>query len=200
MKKIIFSFLVATAHQTWAQSKTDLPTIAPDKFAQELNLAAEKTVFGNGFSVLVPQGWSYINSDFTSRPMETKIDDIVTKVSTAEVLMTPNSDISQSEVYFSVRDFVPKGTDITKLYKIKNKKEGAKLTASKWNGREWKILEYKSTYTDLTKKSKTTYSWYATTQLKDRDLTISASAPTPKKRDRYRAQFELTMKTVKVVE
>ncbi|MGZ3690747.1 MAG: hypothetical protein ACXVAX_04550 [Pseudobdellovibrio sp.] len=198
MKKIFFIALIVLAQNNFAQNKTANPTVS-DKSEKETNLAADKTVLGKGFSVAVPKGWSYINGDHSAKPMESKLDNVVTRVSTGDLTMAPDSNIGESPTYFSVRDFAPKAPDIANLYK-KYKKAGATLTTAEWNGSKWDILEYKLTYLDLDKKNKTAYNWYATTHLKDHDLTIMAGTPSLEKRDQYRAQFELTMKTVKVVE
>ncbi len=198
MKKLLFLVFIVLAQNSFAQSKNEMP-IVPDKFEKELNLAAEKTVSGPGFSASVPKGWSYINSDHSTKPLDSTSDGKVTRVSTGELFMTPESNVGESQIYFSVRNFIPKAVDIAKIYK-KHKKEGAKLTTATWNGLEWKIIEYSPTYVDLNKKNKTTYNWYAITHLKDRDLTISAGTPSTEKRYQYRAQFELMMKTVKVIE
>ena len=180
--------LILATPLSWAQT---------DNFIKESDLKSEKIISGIGFSVTVPAGWSYLNADNTKKPIESRGDYRMKRTSTAEILITPTSDIADSEVYLSVRNFFPQASDIVALHRL-YKDEGAKLTAKRWDGHEWKILEYTSTYQDADKKKKTRYSWYATTHIKDGDLAITAVTP-PEKRDQFRAQFETMMKSVKVV-
>ena len=198
MKKIFFIAFMVLAQTTIAKDKTE-KTADLGKVVQELDIAAEKTVVGKGFSIVVPKGWSYLNRDDSAAPLESKRNNVVTRISPGQLLMTPDSNLAESEVYFGIHNFAPNGPKISKIYK-RYKKQGAKLTTHSWNELKWEVVEYSSSFMDVDKKSKTTYNWTGVTHLKNHDLMFLAGTSSPEKRDEYRTQFETIMKSVKVIE
>ena len=201
MEKIVLVLFILVAQYALAQNSVEdiAKTNLNGNYKKEINLKTEKNITGIGFSIVVPKGWSYLNIDKSKKPMEQKVDGKVTRTSTAEVLMTPTSRLRESEIYLGVHNFFPKAPDVESIY-ARHKNDKAKLITENWNGRMWQVLEYKLTYQDENKKNVSKYNLYATTHLKDRDLAILAGTPWSSKREKFRPQFELIMKSVNVIE
>lgn len=200
--KIILLFVVFTAALTsLAQNRPPNQTVAEtaDTLKKELDLKTSQKVESTGFSVEVPAGWSYLISDYSKKHASSRGDYRSRQSTTAEIIMAPTSNVGFSEIFLSVRNYFPQAYNIDERRKL-FKDSGVKFGTKKFQGRDWQVLEYAPELTDDQKAKKKTYNWYATTEIKGGTLTISAGAPTIESRDKYRAQFEAIMKSVKVTE
>ena len=200
MKITAFLIFILTTHFCWAQSnKAENIPLAElaDNYKKETDIKAEETIKAVGFSLTVPAGWSYLNVDYSKKPAITRGDYRAKITTTQEVLVAPTSDVGESQVFVSVRDYAPQAFNIVVRERTFRDK-GGKLSTKKFNGREWKILEYPNDDKDVEKYKMAKFNWYGTTTLKGSDLVIHAGAPTTELRDKYRAQIEAIMKSIKV--
>ena len=199
--KAMFFVLVLASQFAWAQSNKveNIPLGELVDFKKETDLKAEQSIAAVGFSLTVPAGWSYLNVDYSKKPAITRGDYRAKIATTGEVIAAPTPDVGESAVFVSVRNYSPQAFDIVVRHRT-FKDKGGKLTSKKWNGRAWKVLEYLNDVEDVEKNKMAKYNWYATTRVKDQDFTIHAGAPTPELRDKYRAQIESIMASIKITE
>jgi hypothetical protein len=201
MKIALFFAIVITTQLTWGQSNKaeNIPLAELGDHKKETDLKAEQSIAANLFSLTAPAGWSYLNVDYSKKPAITRGDYRAKITTTDEIILAPTPDVGESEVFVSVRNYSPKAFDIVVRHRT-FKDKGGKLSTKKWNGREWKLLEYTNDTKDVEKYKLAKFNWYATTHLKNQDLTVHAGAPTPELRDKYRTQIEAVLASIKVKE
>ena len=207
MKTLILLSLLFTTHLTLAEEATETavektgastPAMPEGELKEETDLKTEKTVTGIGFLIVAPAGWSFMNIDYSKKPAVILGEYRAKIKSTGELIITPGSNVLESEVSLKVRNYSPQALDIViqrRLYQ----NNGAKLATKKFQNKEWQVIEFWNEGLGRAKKTKKSYNWYATTKIKGGDLAITATAPF-EDREKYRAPFESMMKSVKVLE
>ena len=160
------------------------------------NLTQETTVKNKGFSITVPTGWSYKNIGSNNVDLKVDIDSKIIRKSSGEIILTPNKNIETSGIYIAIRDAIPNGFNVNKIYQ-NNKSKDAKISTELWGGKKWQLVEYKTTKLD---KKINSLQWFATTHLKNKDVFILAAISPISEDSNYRTIIKSIMTSAKTQE